>query len=780
MLLSGTRLGPYKILTQIGAGGMGEVYRATDVRLDRDVAVKILAEKLARDPDAIVRFEREAKAIAALSHANILAIHDFDRDQDLYYVVTEFLEGDTLRKKIGSLSWRKAVEYALEIAKGLAAAHSKGVVHRDLKPENIFITNDGRVKILDFGLAQIRPPKKPPLPAENSDAQDTEETVIGTIGYMSPEQIRAEPADTRSDIFSLGCILYEMVAGKKPFEAETIYETVASVLREEPPDLAETGKKIPVELQRLVLHCLEKNPEERFQSAQDVAYNLRTVMNLVDTMQTSTTGLLQTAVSQNRNFWIGLALVVVLVSVALFWVSQNMSRVQSVAVLPLANLTQDGNFDYLGEGISESVTNRLSQLTSLRVMAPSTVSRFRDNTNINEIATALEVDSVLTGSILKQGEHIVVRVNLVNVKDGSGIWGEQYTRKNLDFLSLQNDIAREIARALNVQLSGDQEKRFNKTQTASQEAYRSYMLGRYYWNRRSANSLQSARQHFQDAINQDPLYALAYAGLADCYAMLGSYDLVQPRDAYARARAAAVKALEIDDQLAEAHNSLAHISMYYWDWATAEQQFKQAIDLKPNYAIAHQWYANYLALTGRTQQAIEEARLALDLDPLSLSVTVVLGRQYFIARQYDTAIEHFGRALDLDAQHAPAYAALGQAYVQTRRYPEGIAALKKAIQLYPEATDYIALLGFASAVAGQTDEANRILEELKQQKEYVSPVYIAMVYAGLKDKDRAFEWLQKAYEEHSEYLSFIKVEPEFDSLRDDPRYRKLLSSIGLR
>ncbi|MCI0602953.1 protein kinase [bacterium] len=779
MLLPGTRLGPYKILSQLGSGGMGDVYRARDVRLERDVAVKVLTDKLANDPDAILRFEREAKAIAALSHPNILAIHDFDRDQDLYYVVTEFLEGEPLRKKIGSLSWRRSVEYGLEIAKGLAAAHSKGVVHRDLKPENIFITTDGRVKILDFGLAQIRPPKNPAAVGD-SVPDPTEEHVLGTVGYMSPEQIRSQTVDGRTDIFSLGCVLYEMVSGKKPFEAETIYETVSRVLREDPPELSEMGKRIPIELQRLILHCLEKNPEERFQSAHDAAYNLKTVMNLADTLQTALPGLFELKLSRNRFFWFAIVIVLLLVSAGLYWISFGTGRVRSLAVIPLSNMTQDSSFEYLGEGISESVTNRLSELPSLRVMAPSTVNRFRTMDDPVEIGKQLKVDAVLAGNILKQGDHIIVRVNLVDARDGTGIWGEQFTRKNLEFLSLQNDIAREIARALDLQLSGDQEKLLNKAQTANQDAYRSYLLGRYFWNRRTADDLRLAKQHFQEAIHMDPLYAMAYAGLADCYAMIGSYDLVEPRDAYARARAAAEQALDIDEQLAEAHNSLAHISMYYWDWPKAEREFKRAIDLKPNYAIAHQWYANYLAITGRTKEAIDEARLALELDPLSLSVTVVLGRQYYIARQFDSALNFFQKALEVDPQYGPAYAALGQVYVQMRRYDQGIAAIQKSIQLSPQTTDYQAILAYAYAVSGKKEAAELLLKDLQGQDQYVSPVYIAMIYTGLSDKDKAFEWLQKAHQEHSEYLSFVKVEPEFEPLRTDTRYMALIRSLGLK
>jgi eukaryotic-like serine/threonine-protein kinase len=776
MLLTGTRLGPYKILSQLGSGGMGEVYRARDVRLDRDVALKVLTDKLARDPDAIIRFEKEAKAIAALSHPNIIAIHDFDRDQELYYVVTELLEGETLRKRIGGLSWRKAVEYGIEIAKGLSAAHSKGVIHRDLKPENVFITSDGRIKILDFGLAQMKPLPNPADPAETTD---TEETVIGTIGYMSPEQVRGRILDARSDLFSLGCILYEMVTGQKPFQGESAYVIVAKVLHDDPPDLSETGKRIPVELQRLIRHSLEKNPEERFQSAHDVAYNLKTVLNLVDSMQTSAAGVLY-AGARNRLFWFGIFVILFLISIGLFWISRGMGHVNSVAVLPLSNLTQDPSFDYLGEGISESVINRLSQIPGLKVMAPSTVSGYKLNQNLTETAKRLKVDAILTGSILKQAENTIVRVNLINARDGSGIWGDQYARKNLDFLSLQNNIAREITRALDLQLSGEQQKMLSKNQTNDQDAYRAYLKGRYYWNRRTAEGLDLARKHFQEAIDRDPLYALAYSGMADCYAISASYDLAEPRVAYARARAAAEKALEIDSELAEAHNSLAHVSMYYWDWPKAEREFKRAIELNPNYAIAHQWYANYLAITGRTREAIEEARLALDLDPLSLSVTVVLGRQYYLARQYDGAIDYFQKALELDQNYAPAFASLGSAYVQTARYDLGIAALEKAIQLSPQTTDYYAMLAYSRAISGRPDEARKLLKRLLSTKsEYVSPVYIAMVYTGLNEKDKALKWLEQAYKDHSEYLTFVKVEPEFEPLRTDRRYRSLMDLIGL-
>jgi len=760
---------------------MGVVYRARDVRLDRDVAVKVLTEKLANDPGAINRFEKEAKAIAALSHPNILAIHDFDRDRDLYYVVTEYLEGDTLRSRMDGISWKKAAEFGIEISKGLAAAHSKGVVHRDLKPENIFITSDGSVKILDFGLAQMRSEKDRTTveTAITSDSTETQETVLGTVGYMSPEQVRTETVDARTDIFSLGCILFEMLAGQRPFAGQTLYEIVAKVLREDPPEISASGKRIPVEFQRLIRHCLEKNPQERFQSAQDVAYNLKTILNLEDSAPNSTKHFLGSSITQNRQLWLTIFIVLLAVSGLLFYLSRGMGRVRSLAVVPFANLTQNAEFDYLGEGISESVIYRLSQLPSLKVIAPGVIRRYQGADNIALIRKDLNVDAILMGTILRQDDQTVIRVNLVNARDGSGMWGVQYARRNEEFLSLQADISREITHALDLQLSGEQEKRLEKPLTASNDAYRSYLKGRYHWNRRSAGGLNQARQYFQEAIEKDPLYALAYAGLADCYAMMGSYDLVEPVDAYSRARAAAEKALEIDDDLSEAHNSLAHINMYYWDWPNAEAQFERAIELKPNYAVAHQWYANYLAIMGRNKEAIEEARRAFDLDPLSLSITVGLGRQYYLSKQFDGAIDYFQKALELDQQYAPAYSALGQAYVQTGRFDLGLAAHKQAIQLSQQNPDYVAMLAYAYALSGNAGKANILLTDLQNRDHYVSPVYVAMVYTGLKKKDQAFAFLDKAHTEHSEYLSFVKVEPEFDPLRSDQRYKKLMNLIGL-
>jgi serine/threonine protein kinase/Tfp pilus assembly protein PilF len=778
MLQAGTQVGPYKILTQVGAGGMGVVYRARDVRLDRDVALKVLVDKHAGDPEAIQRFEIEAKAIAALSHPNILAIHDFDRDGELYYVVTEFLEGETLRHRMQGISWRKLAEYGIEISKALGAAHSRGVIHRDLKPENIFITRDGSIKILDFGLAQIRPEQNRSTleTAKANESAETEETVLGTIGYISPEQIRSGNVDGRTDIFSLGCVLYEAVTGRRPFQGDSIYETISNVLKEDPPDIADTGKRIPLEFQRLIRHCLEKNPQERFQSAQDVAYSLKNILSISETGSNSTLHPGLIPIARRKGIWFAIILsLVVIFGTILYLKHGNMGRVRTLAVVSLTNLTQNTELDYLGEGISESIVFRLSQIPSLKVIAQNS----NPGVNFAKVQKDLNVDAILSGGISQQGDQILIRVNLTNAHDHKEIWREQYLRKDENLLSLQNEISKEIAGALDLQLTGEEQKRLEQPTAANNDAYRSYLKGRYYWNRRSAGGLNQAKHYFQEAIDKDPLFALAYAGLADCYAMMGSYDLVAPTDAYSRARAAAQKALEIDGDLAEAHNSLGHIYMYYWDWRNAEQQFRRAIQLKPSYAVAHQWYANYLAIMGRNQEAIQEVKQALDLDPLSLSIAVGVGRQYYLVRQFDPAIECFKKALEIDDRYAPAYSALGQAYVQKREFNAGIESHKKSINLSGENPDYVAMLGYAYAVSGRTGEANAVLASLKNRTDYVSPVYIAMIYTGLKKLDDVFASLDQAYMEHSEYLSFVKVEPEFDPIRKDSRYKKLMSRIGL-
>jgi serine/threonine protein kinase len=548
---------------------MGEVYRALDLRLDREVALKVLSERLADNADALIRFEREAKAVAALSHSNILAIHEFDRDKDVYFAVTELLEGETLRMRMGDapVPWRRTVEIAIEIANGLAAAHSRGVIHRDLKPENIFLTSDGQIKILDFGLAQIRHPKVHANAASIS-AADTEEKIVGTLGYMSPEQLRAATAtDERSDIFSLGCIIYEMIAGQKPFWRKNAFDTVAAILKDDPPDLVDSGKNIPVELLNIIEHCLKKSPNERLQSAHDLAFELKSVLSR---SQDSRYPQVEFRLPSSRILWIASIAILFVLSIYFYYALPHRTAINSIAVLPFENKSSDPDMEYLSDGITESIINNLAQVPNFRVMAPSTMSRYKGKqTDAEKIGHDLKVDVLLTGSVRQQENNLIIRASLVKTADGSGLWGDQYNLRFISILAVQKEISQKILEKLQLQLTGDQKERISHLHTESTEAYHSYLKGRYYWNKRTPDAFKKALAYFQEAIEKDPSYALAYAGLADCYALLGDYNVFAPAESFPRAKSAAMKALEIDGDLAEAHTTLAHLHMYYWDFPSA-------------------------------------------------------------------------------------------------------------------------------------------------------------------------------------------------------------------
>ncbi|MBI3697620.1 MAG: protein kinase [Acidobacteria bacterium] len=559
-LPAGMRLGPYEILAPIGAGGMGEVYRARDSRLGREVAIKVLPEHLAQDPQALARFEREAKAVAALSHHNILAIHDVGREQGVSYAVTELLEGDTLRSGLdrGPLPWRKAVEIGVAVAEGLSAAHAKGIIHRDLKPGNIFLTSDGRVKVLDFGLARFNPPsaaQSEPVAQTATEAG----TVMGTPGYMSPEQVRGVPVGPGSDIFSLGCVLYEMVSGRRAFSGKTPVETLSAVLKDHPAELASSGKQIPLELDRLISHCLEKNPEERFQSARDLAFDMKSILGGSGVASPPAPG----------------------------------KALDSIAVLPFANASREPDAEYLSDGITESIINSLAQIAQLRVMPRSTVFRYKgQEVDPQAVGRELNARMVLTGRVILRGETLVVGMELVDVAQGSQLWGERYNRKLADIFAVEEEIARKISESLRMRLSGEEKKRLAKRFTENTEAYQLYLKGRHYWVKRTPDSMKKGIEYFQQAIEKDPGYALAYAGVADCYSILSTYGAVSPREGWAKAKAAAAAAVALDPELAEGHTSLAFIRGFAdWDWVAAEEECRRAIELNPAYWVAPYWYA---------------------------------------------------------------------------------------------------------------------------------------------------------------------------------------------
>ncbi len=779
MLAAGIQLGTYTILSQLGAGGMGEVYRGRDTRLDREVAIKVLPEHLAQDPEALARFKREAKALAALSHPNILAIHDFGADQGIQFAVMELLKGETLRARLtrGALPWRKSVEIGVAVADGLSAAHAKGITHRDLKPENIFLTSDGRLKILDFGLARL----KPILSAEQSSAPTasalTESgTVMGTPAYMSPEQVRGEVADSTSDIFSFGSVLYEMVAGRRAFARPTPAETMAAILKEEPPEMVNSGKGIPPELERVIRHCLEKIPEQRFQSSLDLAFDLRTIEG--------GSGIAKPAPSPPRfrvreAVWALAGLLVLLLGIALYLLWRDRA-VTSLAVLPLANASANPDAEYLSDGITESIISNLSQLPRLRVMARSTVFHYKGrDVDPRKVGHDLNVDAVLAGSLIQRGETLIIQTELVKVSDGTQLWGEQYNQKLSNVLSVQEEIAKQISEKLRLKLSGEEQKRLTKRYTENIEAYRLYLKGRYYTDKLTKEGAKKAIEYFNQAIEIDPNYALAYAGLADAYYGLSNIYL-PPREVMPNADAAAKKALALDDTLAEAHASLGTVRMYYdWDWLAAERELKRALALNPNYAIVHLRYGLYLTATGRFDEAITKLKRAQELDPLSLEINAFFGLHFLLARQYDQAVEQLRKAIAMEPGFWLTHDFLGSTYELKGELAAAIAEMQKARQLNDNPTT-LGKLGGAYALAGQRGEAIEILDQLKElsRQRYVSPYFVAITYAGLDEREQAFTYLEETYADRNEMLIWLKVEPVFDSLRSDPRYSDLLRRVG--
>jgi serine/threonine-protein kinase len=754
MLLSaGDRLGPYEVVAAIGAGGMGEVYRARDSRLDRDVAIKILPGHLSKQPRAASRFEREIKAVAALSHPNIVAIFDVGTALDVTYAVTELLEGETLRAHLrrGAMTWRKAAEIAAGLADGLGAAHSKGIVHRDLKPENVFLTTDGRVKILDFGIARFRPAE--PLSDEAVTREDTEAgTILGTVGYMSPEQVCAAPVEPASDLFSLGCVLYETLCGQRAFQGRTPAETMSAILRDAPADLAELGIQIPAELERLITGCLEKNPSDRLQSARDLASDLRAML----------TG---SAVLDAAPSAFGKAL-------------------HSIAVLPFVNTAGEAEAEYLSDGITESIINRLAQIAQLRVIPRSTIFRYKGkDTDPQTVGRDLKTRVVLTGRVIQRGDGLLIGAELIDVAQGSQLWGERYNRKITEILTLEEEIATRISESLRMKLTGEQRKRLAKRFTGDSEAYQLYLKGRYHWLQRTPEGIRKGIEHFQQAIEKDPAYALAHSGLADCYGILSLYSAIPSKVGFAKAKAAAAAAVGLDPDLAEGHTSLAFVlGSGDWDWVAAEKGFQRAIELNPAYWVAPYYYGLALTHWGRYEEAERQIRNAQDLEPLSAIIMHAAAWHAIATRRYPKAISHCLKGLEIDTNFPLLRYWLGLAYQGELRYDEAIQELERTVQLFERSSFSVGFLANALAASGNHEAALKLLEELLDAAvhRHVDAYPVALIYAGLGDPDRALEWLEKACDAHSGLLTFhVMGDPRLDQLRAVPRFRRILERMGL-
>jgi eukaryotic-like serine/threonine-protein kinase len=831
----GTIINHYRILSSLGAGGMGEVYLAEDTRLGRKVALKLLPASFVKNADRLRRFEQEARTASALNHPNIITIHDIGQSDATHFIATEFIEGETLRRRISAgprLQLLEILDISIQVANALVAAHQAGIVHRDIKPENVMLRPDGYVKVLDFGIAKLTDKfnEQETTGADSIEAMEaptlavvqTEANVIlGSPSYMSPEQARGQKLDAKTDIFSLGVILYEMIAGRKPFLGDTVVDIVASILNQQPPPLSAHAPEVPDRLDRIIARAMAKDKNDRYQTARELLIDLKkqkqrlefeaglepsvtpdiagsttvAIRDNLPTLREGATGSVTTRqisiterVTGKLKSPIAVALMgaaavgAVIIFFLFFYSGASVGRaMNSLAVLPFVNASQDQNMEYLSDGITESLINNLSQSPNLKVMSRNSVFRYKGrDADARSVGRELDVEAVLTGRIVRRGEELTISVELVDAADNSQVWGKQYNLSMADILTVQEDISKLVSEKLRLRLDGEQRKRVTKHPTDNTEAYQLYLRGRYYWNKRTEEGLNRGIEYFNQAIEKDPTYGLAYAGLADCYALLSEYSTIPPARTREKAKAAAKRAIEIDDTLAEAHTSLAAVNEYDWKWAEAEREYRRAIEMNPNYATAHHWYGIFLGGMARFDEAMIQIKQAQELDPLSLIINTGAGRLLYNARRNDEAITQLKKTLEMEPDFAEAHFQLALVYEAKRMYMEAIQEFERAGKLYQDPT-MKGWSGRVYALMGKREQALQVAEELKQMsgERYVSPYMLAIIYTALGDKERAYEWLDKVYDERSYYVIWLKVDPVFDSLRADPRFIDFMRKVGL-
>lgn len=793
----GQTISHYRIIERLGRGGMGVVYKAEDVHLGRLVALKFLSEPLGGDLDTLERFKREARMASALDHPNICTIYEIGEHAGLPFLAMQYLEGQTLEKRIAGspLTIDQVVEMGIQIADGLDAAHSMGIIHRDIKPSNIFVTKRDQVKILDFGVAKLAKDLctgSSEIPAKPPSTVDALSTVpgarIGTFAYMSPEQERGEELDARTDLFSFGLMLYDMAAGWHSFSdkvAAVIHDAVGS----QQPTVSR-APALPAGLANIISKATQVDPGLRYQSAAEMRADLQRLKRDTDSPRTSVTSR-AAATTQTRTWrrgaWplagLGAAVFTVLLF-AVVWLGRLPGRgkaIDSMAVLPFVNATADPDAEYLSDGITESLINKLSQLPNLRIMARSTVFRYKGKqVDPQKAGQDLRVGAVLSGRLLQRGDTVIVQAELMDVAKGTQLWGGQFNRKAADVFLLQEDLSKEISEKLRLRLTSEEKRRLTKRDTENADAYQLYLKGRYFWNQWTPEESQKAIEYFQGAIEKDPAYALPYAGLADTYISRAWFGELPPREAGPAAEAAALKALQIDDRLAEAHVSLAFANFVYdWDWPAAGQHFERALALDPAYPNAHAWYSFYLAALGRSDEALAEAKRALDLDPASPGMNQDLALQFYYGGRFDEAIEQFHKTLEMN--YHDARVGLGLVYAAKGMYREALSEFEKYGELDQRSPRSIAYLGYIDALLKDRRQALKALDELRtlSKQKYVSPIYFALVYTGLGQKDQAFQWLEKAYEERSRYIPLLKTGSIWEPLRSDARFADLIRRIGL-
>ncbi|HRH41911.1 MAG TPA: protein kinase [Pyrinomonadaceae bacterium] len=818
---SGQSFGQYEIIKSIGAGGMGDVFLAKDTKLKRNVALKFLPAEFTANKERLQRFEQEARSASSLNHPNILTIHEIDEHEGISFIATEFIDGETLRSQIKQkdLSFQKILDIVTQTVSALAAAHEAGIVHRDIKPENIMIRRDGIVKILDFGLAKplahrdsdrekmrsgeeeatliASSPRHPVIP---SPSLTTPGMIMGTVAYMSPEQTRGKAIDTRTDIWSLGVVLYEMVAGRVPFDGETSSDIIAAILKTNPDPLP---VETPAELQRIIGKTLRHDKEERYQTAKDLLVDLKNLKQdlefneklerksnafseqqkaaLTTNEQAHTT--LQINYRKLPFILIAVALIVVISAISyLFWqrkIQPNQPdepvKIDSLAVLPFENSAS--NTEYLSDGITESLINSLSNLPNLRVISRNTVFSFKGkNETPKEIAKNLNVKTILTGKVTQQGDSIIIQSELVNVENDSQIWSKRFNVKMSDLMGVQEQIAEQITVTLQLKLNSNQKAKIAKHYTENADAYREYLKGRFYSLQYSAEGHKKALEHLNKAVEIDPTYALAYAGIADSYTT-ASDTILSPREALTKAKAASQKAINLDDQLAEAWAAHGHARLHEWDKAAIDD-LNRAIELSPNSLTTQLWLGEYYMIWD-IEKSVKVLENASEIDPLSGIPPAFISFDYYMLRKPDKALEYGKKAIDLAPYYFTENAYMARYYAYTNDYKSALDQLNK---IPPEARDSQALStrGFIFALQGNRQEAEKVIIELQKMStnQYVSPFEFAIVYNALKDRDKTFLYLQKAFVDRSENLSFIRYMPDFDAIRDDSRYIELINKIG--
>ena len=740
----GKTISHYKIIEKLGEGGMGVVYKAEDTKLDRVVALKFLSPQALGSGDEKTRFMHEARAVAALNHPNICTIHEIDEHDENSFIAMEYIAGESLKARIesGPLKLEEAANITLQVAAGLSEAHKKGIVHRDIKSANIMFNERGDVKIMDFGLAW----------SADRTQLTRAGTTLGTVAYMSPEQGRGEAVDHRTDIWSLGVILYEMVAGLRPFNGDYEQAVVYLILNEEAKPLSILRSEVPPELERIVRKALAKNRDGRYQNID----TLKSDLTLLRELLRANDPLEKTIIEKAK---------------------------PSIAVLPFRDMSSQKDQDYFCEGIAEELINALVKLDGLRVAARTSAFQYKDRgSDIKKIGSQLEVKTVLEGSIRKSGNRLRITAQLINVEDGFHIWSEKYDRDFDDIFAIQDEISLAIVDKLKVRLLGQEKKRLVKRHTENQEAHNLYLKGLYFWNRRLEGGMKMAMDHFQQAMEKDPDYALAHVGIADTHNITGFFGYLSPKETFPKAKAAAMRALEIDDTLSEAHTSLAFAIMCYdWDWHVAEKEFRQALDLDPNYATAHEWYALLLFATGRFDEAIMEAERSRELDPLSLIINAVVGIAYYFARRYDESIAQHQKALEMDPNFLLASTYIILAYGESGRFDDAIATMRRVETMAAGHAYTLGKFGWAYGKSGEKKEALRILDKLDKlaKERYVCPIHRANILSGLNRTNEALDMLEKAFQEKSPDMIFSKTIPVFDQFRSNPRFKALLEKIGL-